>query len=149
MKYVFSESLKDAYRENGESGVIMFWSRALKDTCTSLILQHIENRKGGETMKSKKTDIIKQNKVFLWIAAVTGLILSLPLIAMQFTSEVDWDSTDFIIMGILLFGMGSLFVLVARVTKRKYRAFVAIGFVLAVLYIWAELAVGIFTNWGS
>lgn len=149
MKFVFSESLRDAYRENGEVGILTLWIRTLTDTFTSLILQHVENRKGGETMKSKNTDIIKQNKVFLWIAAATGLILSIPLLAMQFTSEVNWDSTDFIIMGTLLFGMGSLFVVVARLTKRKYRAFIAIGFILAVLYIWAELAVGIFTNWGS
>jgi hypothetical protein len=100
-------------------------------------------------MKSKKTDIIMQNKVFLWVAAATALILSIPLVAMQFTGEVDWGSEDFIVMGILLFGMGSMFVLVARVIPKKYRLLSAIGFLFATLYIWAELAVGIFTNIGS
>lgn len=90
-----------------------------------------------------------QNKIFGWIAAGTALVLSIPLIAMQFTSEVDWGSEDFIVIGILLFGMGSLFVHVARVTPRKYRNLIGIGTVAVILWIWAELAVGIFTNWGS
>lgn len=91
---------------------------------------------------------IKDNKIFVWIAVATGIILSIPLIAMRFTSEVDWKLNDFTIMGILIFGMGSLFVLTAR-KVRKHRLAIGIAFVLAFLYIWAELAVGIFTNWGS
>lgn len=100
-------------------------------------------------MKTKNTDIIMQNKVFLWIAAATGLILSVPLIAMQLTGEVDWKLGDFIVMGILLFGTGFMFVHVARVTPRKYRTLIGIAFVVVLLYMWAELAVGIFTNLGS
>ena len=100
-------------------------------------------------MKTKTSDIVMQNKIFGWVALITGLILSIPLIAMQFTSEVNWNLSDFIVMGALLFGAGSIFVLVARVTPRKYRALIGVGFLLAVLYLWAELAVGIFTNWGS
>ena len=90
------------------------------------------------------------NNVFLLLAAATGLILSVPLIAMQFTSDVDWNLIDFSIIGTLLFGMSSLFVLVARkVKKTEHRIAMGIVFVAAVLYIWAEFAVGIFTNLGS
>lgn len=89
-----------------------------------------------------------QNKVFIWLALATGLILLVPLIAMQFTDEVAWTFSDFAVMGALIFGTGSVFVLLARRT-RKHR--IAIGLVLlaAFLWLWAELAVGIFTNWGS
>lgn len=90
-----------------------------------------------------------QNKVFTWIALGTAAILSIPLIAMQFTSEVNWDLSDFVIMGIVLFGMGFLFVHIARVAPRKYRTLIGIAITLITLYIWAELAVGIFTNLGS
>lgn len=77
-------------------------------------------------MNSKSNNIIMQNKVFIWIAASTGLILSIPLIAMQFTSEVNWELGDFIVMGALLFGAGSIFVNIARVTPSKYRTLIGI-----------------------
>ena len=95
----------------------------------------------------KRNDIILQNKIFLWIAAATGIILSIPLITMQFTSEVKWTLSDFIIMGILLFGTGFVFVHVARVTARKYRILIGTVFLAALLLIWVHLAVGIVDTW--
>jgi len=100
-------------------------------------------------MKTKSDNIVMQNKVFLWIALVTGLILLIPLIAMQFTNEVNWSEIDFIVMGTLLFGMGSIFVLIARRINKKHRIVVAIVLAAVLFYLCAELAVGIFTNWGS
>ena len=100
-------------------------------------------------MKAKNTDIIMQNRTFLWIALATGLVLMIPLIAMQFTTEVKWELSDFVVMGILLFGTGFTFVHVARVAPRKYRVLIGIAFTIALLYVWAELAVGVFTNIGS
>ncbi|NND45985.1 MAG: hypothetical protein HKN58_11745 [Xanthomonadales bacterium] len=73
----------------------------------------------------------------------------IPLIAMQFTEEVAWDATDFIVMGLLLFGIGSLFVLLSRRVRRPQRFVVGIGCAVLFLYLWAELAVGVFTNLGS
>lgn len=99
-------------------------------------------------MKTTNTDIIMQNKVFLWIALATGLILLVPLLAMQFTDDVAWTLFDFAIAGVLLFSAGFVFVLAARRT-RKYRVIIAIVVAAAFLYLWAELAVGIFTTWGS
>lgn len=100
-------------------------------------------------MNSRDNNVIFRNSVFAWIAFATGSILLIPLIAMQFTSEVNWDRVDFIVMGILLFGISSLFVLVARRVPRRSRVVIGITFVAAFLYIWAELAVGVFTNLGS
>ena len=78
-------------------------------------------------------------------AIVTVLILMVPLIAMQFTDEVDWDLTDFVVMGALLFGTGLVYELIARkVTGPRNRAILAIVLVGAMLLIWADLAVGIF-----
>lgn len=91
-----------------------------------------------------------KNKVFMWIALVTGLILLIPLVAMQFSSEWDWQLGDFIIIGALLLGMGSLFVLTTRRIRNKtQRIIIGVLFILVLLYVWAELAVGIFTKIGS
>jgi hypothetical protein len=101
-------------------------------------------------MKAKNTDLIMQNKVIIWIALVTGLILLIPLIAMQFTGEVAWTLSDFVVAGALLFGTGIIFMLAARkIRDNSHRVVIGVAFAAAFLYLWAELAVGIFTNWGS
>ena len=97
----------------------------------------------------RANDVIFQNRVFLWVAAATGLLLLVPLVAMQFTAAVDWNAADFIVMGLLLFGTGSAFVLAARKAPGKHRLAIGVLFLLAFLYVWAELAVGVFTNLGS
>ncbi|RTE87783.1 hypothetical protein EYQ95_04445 [Lysobacter sp. N42] len=89
------------------------------------------------------------NRVFVWIAVATCLLLLVPFIAMQLTPEVNWSLSDFIIMGGLLFVSGSSFVLIARKTQAKHRILVGVLVLALTLYIWAELAVGIFTNLGS
>jgi len=73
------------------------------------------------------------------------LILLVPLIAMFFTEEVDWKVPDFIIVGVLLAGIGVAYQLVVSGIKNNSKL-AAIGIVLAaaMLLIWAELAVGVF-----
>ena len=100
-------------------------------------------------MSIKTTSIIYRKSAFLWVAVVTGILLLIPLVAMQFTTEVNWDLTDFIVMGFLLFTMGSLFVLISRKMHPKNRVVIGALLVLIFIYIWAELAVGIFFGLGS
>jgi hypothetical protein len=113
-----------------------------------------------KVMKTKHADIIMQNKIFLWIALGVGLILMIPLIftLLNPTASInggdgggwDWKSGDFVVMGSILFGFGSMFVLTARkIRKKSHRIAIAIIFFLALLWLWVELAVGLFTNWGS
>jgi hypothetical protein len=61
---------------------------------------------------------------------------------------VNWTIGDFVVAGALLFGAGSLFVLAARMAPR-YRVLLAIVFAAALGWLWVELAVGLFTDWGS
>lgn len=73
------------------------------------------------------------------------IILLIPLIAMQFSSEVNWSVTDFLIMGGLLLGAGLLFDFVVRTVPKYNKRIAWIAIILLVfLLIWAELAVGIF-----
>lgn len=86
-----------------------------------------------------------KNKRFIIILTIAAILLSIPLIAMQFTNEVNWNAFDFIIMGILLFGTGSLCELGMRKVKSFENRIIVCGVVLFVfLLIWAELAVGVF-----
>jgi hypothetical protein len=163
MKYVFSQSLKDAYSENGEQGIFYIWRRTITDVGKSLVIQHIENlphrqgnQKGGGTMK-KNNDLIMQNKVFGFLALGTGLLLIIPLVLtlLNPTSSInggvgggwDWEAGDFVVMSILLFGMGSIYVFTARKVSKKRRLVVGLVVLAALLFIWAHLAVGIVDTW--
>ena len=96
-------------------------------------------------MKSIDNNFTLITNVFYRVAIVTFIILCVPFIAMQFTHEVNWDKNDFIIMGALLFSMGSLFVLISRKMPRK-RLLIGSIFIAIFLCIWAELAVGLVTG---
>lgn len=79
------------------------------------------------------------------IFSAAGLLLLLPLIAMQFTNEVNWSLFDFIVAGVLLFGTGSLIEFSLRKIKtKKQRIWVIAGILLVLFLVWVELAVGIF-----
>ena len=78
------------------------------------------------------------------ITIVVFAILMIPLIAMQFTNEVNWSLFDFIVMGSLLFGAGIASDFVFRnVVQTKYRIGLIALILFVLLLIWAELAVGI------
>lgn len=89
--------------------------------------------------------MLTQNKRLLGILLIVPVLLSIPFIAMQFTSEVDWDGRDFLIMGILLLITGLGVELVLRKIKGFEKRLLFVGIVLFIfMLIWAELAVGIF-----
>ena len=96
-------------------------------------------------MATNKNDLINNNSAFAWVVLGTAAVLSVPAAAMLFKWEGwDWGPLDFIIMGTLVFVFGTLYVLTARVVSRQYRILVAAAHLIAFLYIWAELAVGVF-----
>ena len=89
----------------------------------------------------------RQVKFYQSIPAValgTVLLLIVPLVAMQFSDEVDWSIIDFIIAGALLFGTGTLFVLVMRAPENIiYKCAMVLTIGTTFLLIWANLAVGL------
>ena len=86
-----------------------------------------------------------KNKRILEILGTVVAILLVPLIAMQFTDQVNWTLTDFVIGGGLLLGAGLMLEGILRKFEHsKYKALIVAALVIAFLLIWAELAVGIF-----
>jgi len=85
-----------------------------------------------------------------WRIAAWGsaaILLLLPLLAMQFTDEVDWDETDFVVFGAMLAIACGTFELSARMTGNAlYRAAVGVAVVAAFILVWINLAVGIIGN---
>jgi hypothetical protein len=78
------------------------------------------------------------------IAIVTAIILLVPLVAMQFTDEVVWDLTDFVVAGALLFGAGLTYELVAsKGATTAYRVAVGIAVATGLMLVWMNLAVGL------
>lgn len=89
--------------------------------------------------------MITQNQRLSGIMLFVVFLLLIPLIAMQFTDEVDWGLADFIIMGILLVGTGLICELIMRkVKKMDYRIGIILLLLVGLFLIWAELSVGIF-----
>lgn len=85
------------------------------------------------------------NKRLFVILAIAAFMLSIPLIAMQFTTQVDWKFFDFAVMGALLFGAGLLFEFALRRVKSTRNRIIICGAILFLFFmVWAELAVGIF-----
>lgn len=89
--------------------------------------------------------MITKNKRLIGIILTVVLLLPVPLLAMQFTDEVDWKLADFVVMGVLLLGTGLLCELVMRrVKKPRHRIMLCAALLTALLLVWIELAVGIF-----
>ncbi|MBA4146235.1 MAG: hypothetical protein DI538_01305 [Azospira oryzae] len=89
--------------------------------------------------------MITQNKRLAGIVLAVVVLLFIPLVAMQFTHEVNWSIFDFAVAGVLLLGTGLLCELVLRkVSIRKNQILLCMIILAVLLLVWAELAVGIF-----
>lgn len=78
------------------------------------------------------------------VALATGLLLLIPLIAMQFSHEVVWTPFDFICAGTLIFITGLAYILITRKSgKAAYRCAVGFALLSGLFLLWANGAVGI------
>jgi hypothetical protein len=82
-----------------------------------------------------------------WLTAAwtsgAAIILLTPLIAMQFSDEVNWTVGDFVIAGAMLLGAGVTYELAARVGGLAYQAGVVVALGTGILTLWTTGAVGI------
>jgi hypothetical protein len=86
-----------------------------------------------------------KNKRLTTIFLAVVLILLIPLIAMQFTDEVNWNLGDFVVMGFLLSVTGiAIDFVIRKIKNSNYRIAIALAILISFILIWAELGVGIF-----
>jgi len=79
----------------------------------------------------------------LW--GTIAFLVVLPAVAMQFTSEVNWGSEDFVFAVVMLGGTGLALEQTARSRlSRKGKLLAAAAILFTLMVIWAELAVGLF-----
>ena len=105
-----------------------------------VVIYSKENQKIGQI---EFKDMKKKN-LFRILFSVT-IILLVPLVAMQFTKEVNWDILDFALMGVLLTSAYFICELVWRKVKNiKSRIIICATILFVLVLFWIELAVGIF-----
>lgn len=94
--------------------------------------------------ETASTPSARVNWRWVYMALATGL-LAAPLVAMQFTGEVQWGPGDFVVFAAMLTGLGLLLEGASRIsTSLRQRIVLMGGAVLLFLIVWAELAVGLF-----
>jgi len=80
-------------------------------------------------------------RVVGWSLAV--LFLLAPLVAMQYTDEVNWELGDFLFAAVLLGGSGLVFELIMRRSKHDtYRTGALLALFAMFLLVWSNAAVG-------
>ena len=80
-------------------------------------------------------------RMFGW--GFAALLLLVPLLAMQFTDEVDWTVGDFLFAALLVGSVGLAYELTVRVSRsRPFRAAIAVALVASFLTVWVNGAVG-------
>lgn len=78
-----------------------------------------------------------------------ALLLTVPLIAMQYSDEVVWTGSDFVFAGTMFLVAGILFELGVRASgSLAYRFGVAVAIAAGFLTIWVNAAVAIFADEG-
>jgi len=84
---------------------------------------------------------------FPWRAAAWASALGLwllPLVAMQFTTEVNWSPGDFLLFGLMLLVTGGALELLLRAGRSTtYRLAAVIAVLTGFFLVWANLAVGL------
>jgi hypothetical protein len=74
--------------------------------------------------------------------------LVIPLLGNQFVEGWNWSPSDFVVMGAIVFITGVMLDVGWRKAGR-HRLIAVATIVVLFLWLWAELSVGVFTNWGS
>ncbi|TRD12525.1 hypothetical protein FGU71_12060 [Erythrobacter insulae] len=85
--------------------------------------------------------LLVRNRILLWSAA--AILLIAPLVAMQFTREVNWTGGDFLVFaGMLIALCGGMEMIARHITRRAVRNAAMIAALATFVFVWAVLATG-------
>lgn len=135
------QTFDDLCRSRQQAGERLFGTllRAFIDTSGAIAKEHWVSMMLRDTTR----------RLIVWAGVVAGILL-IPLVAMQFTDEVQWSLFDFVIMGGALFAIGLIYELIARQSRNTiYRIAFGVGLLTAFLLFWVNGAVGIIGNEGQ
>lgn len=123
----FADICRDELGESGPKGLAAAWLSALPDLVFTAL---------------KERSIMLESSFYRYIAGLalaTVFILLVPLVA-----RWPWTTTDFVFAGVLIFGTGLMYLLIARSGGGVvYRAAVGVALAAVFLLIWGNAAVGI------
>lgn len=134
-----AQTFHDLCRERKKTGkgLFAFTLRVFVETSAGIV-------------RERMTSMLTQNKRVVGLVAAVAILLLIPLVAMQFTAEVNWSPIDFVVMGGLLLGVGLAYELVVRRSeKTAYRVAFGVGLLAVFLLFWVNGAVGIIGNEGQ
>jgi hypothetical protein len=128
-------------RENGLSDqriALGIASRMVRGLAADAAWRARQARRAGQTSTKERMVAKKRRTVYhsaMRVALGVGVVLSVPLVAMLFTDEVDWTPADFVAAGALLVGIGVALELAVRRMANLATAvgFAIFGLVVAVL----------------
>lgn len=90
------------------------------------------------------------NKYTIGMLLVPAFLLLVPLVAMQFTAEVNWTLSDFVFAWVIMAGTGLAYRLATRQAAHfAYRAAVGLALAAAFMAVWGNLAVGFIGSEGN
>ena len=127
MARCFQDLCREELEDGGGLGLAGLWAHTLPELlCTAL---------------KERSTMLAGNlyRAVVGVALATASILLLPLL-----TAPAWSLADFVVAGVLIFGTGLTYVLVARQAgNMAYRAAVGVALAAALLLVWINLAVGI------
>jgi hypothetical protein len=139
MRFVFAESVCDAYEQAGGKGVIVLWGRTIIDLGKSLLREHVENQKGRNSMTARTFINIRS-------AALIGLLMVLPFMLLEAITTSGFARAGFPFgLFIFMWLSAAVFALILLPIVRTIRAgsiatanplFLTLGVILMALIAW-------------
>ncbi|MGB3868094.1 MAG: hypothetical protein WA937_01385 [Flavobacteriales bacterium] len=111
------------------------------------------NTKNESPMKTmdRERKLLARLRPLAW--SLVAILLMLPAIAMQFTTEVAWTASDFLFAAVILVGSGlALEITVRTRNNAEFRIAMAVAVAAAFLLTWMNAAVGFVgsgANWAN